>query len=183
MPSASLRLTMTPPSGEAIFGRLLRLLEQPFAGQVGTDAIGELHRSVAQEFTQGGWSAPEGGVRPWPQVREFGTRPAPSIALGGPQGSLAQAWATGAVEHRGDRVSISSDHPAGYFHRGGEDASIDRFEYDITAKAAGYIRHTFGVGVEPGQTFVLPARPHATTNPNLEQALAERLSRAISEAL
>jgi hypothetical protein len=61
------------------------------------------------------------------------------------------------------------------------DAQIDEFEYDLTRKAAAYLRFTFGVRLpNTGVSIRLPARPHATTNPALEEAILDRLTRAVS---
>lgn len=174
-----LKITMRPGSGEAIFGRLLKLLSKPFDGEVGRGVGSDLQASVRKEFEQSGHSKPGGGVEKWDEVKAFGTRPAPSSPLGGVSGSIARAWLDGAPRVTSHLVEISSDHPAGFFHRGGDDGTIREFEYDVTDKATVYIRRTFGVPIPFGSTFTLPSRPHATTNPGLEEAVAKRFAAAV----
>lgn len=171
-----LRIRMTPASGEAIFGRLLAALEAPFAGQAGADSIRAMQESVEEEFSRGGHKTPGGGFETWDETRPWGDRPVPSVPLGGPGGQLAQSWLDNPGQHEPSRVAIYSDHVAEQFHRGGEDADTESFTYELTGKASAFNAWAFGVIVEPGTEITLPARPHATANPDLEEKLMEILS-------
>ena len=177
-----LRLRMTPASGEAIFGRLLAALAAPFAGQTGNAAIRALQESVEEEFSRGGWKTPGGGFNEWKDNEQWGDRPLPDVPLGGPGGQIARSWLDSAPIHDPSLVAIYSDHVAVQFHRGGDDAGTDSFTYEITPKASAFNAWAFGVQVPPGKEITLPARPHATANPDLEEKLMEILSDRFEKA-
>lgn len=175
---------MTPASGEAIFGRLLAALAEPFAGNAGVEGGRALRESVAEEFSRGGHKTPEGGFDEWETTKPFGDRPIPDTPLGGAGGQIAQSWLDHPPEIGPDRIAIFSDHVAVQFHRGGEEADIEEFTYNLTAKATNFLRWAFAVHLpeDEGTEITLPARPHATANPDLEEKLVQILGDRFEKA-
>lgn len=168
-----------------IFGRVLDVLDAPFAGERGAQAIAEMRKSVAQEFAAGGHSTPEGGFRPWAQNVPFGTRELSNPPLGGASGFLARAWAGGEFgfqEQSASRVAIGIDHPAAPVHRGGEQAQEEISEQRPTDPQLTFLRAQYGVRVGRSTVLRTPSRPHATRNPDLEKAVAAIFERALSGA-
>lgn len=183
-----LRMRVTP-AGRFLAG-IMEVLDAPMAGPRGIAVTAALRASVAKEFAEGAHSLPEGGTRPWAENVEFGTRVLPETPLGGPSGSLAQAWAGASSggflaleERQDDRVLIGVSHPSAAMHRGGDDASEGETVMDLTFKAASFLRHEYGVEVKGGDVVHIPARPHATTNPALEEAIVAVFQRSFAAAL
>lgn len=176
---------VTPTTG--LFSPVLDVLARPFGGDRASHAIKILRASVAQEFEGGYWLRPDGGQTGWKEVREFGSRPAPESPLGGSDGFLAQAWqgmnAFGGEEKTDTMAAITVTHPAAPVHRGGDVNPSDSYETKIgvTEKMRRFLGLEYGVWMKQ-EEITIPARPHATTNPKLEENLATMFGRVIAAA-
>lgn len=178
-------LRLARPIGD-IFAGELDILDRPFAGARGDAAIKLLRESVHKEFAAGAWSRPEGGSSPWTKVEPFGIRPAPETPLGGTSGFLSLAWQGGQFgfqEKSARRVAIGVEHPAAPVHRGG-DPNPSR-EYVTTVPITLQMRKRVGREFKTGfpkdaESFEIPARPHATTNPVLEENMVQLFGRALA---
>ncbi|MEM1181173.1 MAG: hypothetical protein AAGM22_22715 [Acidobacteriota bacterium] len=176
-------------TGGDLLGKLLDAFKAPFRGME-RQGVKAMRKSVASEFAGRYWHTPQGRKIPWAPSKPFGRRPAGS-PLGGPGGSLAQAWAgsAGGFEVMGpERLAIGVDMPFAALHRGGAGTSADLRETRIKAKRIGAqgkpamhwrLGMEFGVWISPAKLLTeglsIPSRPHATSNPELADALAGRL--------
>ncbi len=183
--SISLRLAQ-PISG--MFSEILEVLDHPFSGQRGRDAIALLRKSVRKEFAAGAWSRPEGGTSSWKTVLPFGIRPAPPTPLGGTAGFLSAAWQGGQYgfqEKSDTKVAIGVTHDAAPVHRGGDPDPSESYVtiIPITEQMRKRVGYEFKTGFPREQTQIeIPARPHATTNPELEADLVQAFGRLIAVA-
>ena len=185
MAQISVSLRLARPIGD-LFAGVLDILDRPFAGSRGAEAIRILRDSVRKEFEAGAWARPQGGFSSWKKVEPFGTRPAPATPLGGASGFLSLAWQGGQFgfeEKSAGRVAIGVDHPAAPVHRGGDPNPSESYETSIpiTLQMRKRVGYEFKTGFPKEQTDVkIPARPHATTNPALEESMVQLFGRAIA---
>lgn len=173
--------------------RARQILTAPMSEGRGARMIDALRASVAREFSQVGWSAPQGGVQPWKETLPFGNRPK-KVTLGGSSGSLAKAWAGGAggfsfIEP--GRAGIGVNLPGAAMHRGGSGTEAGRKVTIIRPKKYGKngvpamfwaLGFKYGVWISPKRLergLEVPSRPHATGNPALIQALQDRFLAAL----
>ena len=178
---ALLSLKMTVVPGGEPFAGITRVLTNPFLGERGRKILDELKKSVRTEFEVGGHRKPTGGVQKWDDNVIFGNRELSNPPLGGPAGAIARGWLDGTHDDvKPFKVEIGSDHPGAFVHRGGHDGTIEQTVIERTPKQTSFLRHEFGVRIPLAGTITIPARPHATTNPALEEAIARRFSEMLS---
>lgn len=185
MASISVSLRLARPIGDLFVGTL-DVLDRPFAGSRGDEAIKLLRESVRKEFSAGAWARPEGGFSRWTKVEPFGIRPAPETPLGGTSGFLSLAWQGGQFgfqEKSAGRVAIGVDHPAAPVHRGGDPNPSKEYvtTVPITLQMRKRVGREFKTGFPKDQEDIkIPARPHATTNPELEESMVQLFGRALA---
>lgn len=172
-------------------------LRNPLRGRAGQQVIAAMRRSVAREFELGGWFAPRGGFRRWaPNATgpaggaAFGSRRAPSVPLGGASGRIARAWAGGPggfVRQTENRILLGVRAPWAAVHRGGTGAEIsDSRSTTIrgTMSMWWYLGLHYGVWMNRERLLAhgikIPARPHATSNPELRAEIRKILVRSWS---
>jgi hypothetical protein len=81
------------------------------------------------------------------------------------------------------RVAIHSDHPGAFIHRGGHSADASMVTiHQRSRKQSAFLQHEYGVRMPYEGKLEYPARPHATTNPDLENAIAARFEAALRKA-
>jgi len=185
MADITVSLRLARPIGD-LFSGVLEVLDRPFAGARGVEAIRLLRESVRKEFEQGAWARPEGGFSRWEKVEAFGIRPAPATPLNGTGGFLSLAWQGGqfGFEEKGDRrVAIGVQHDAAPVHRGGDPNPSN--EYVTTVPITLQMRKRVGREFHTGfpkdvDSFEIPARPHATTNPVLEENMVQLFGKALA---
>lgn len=152
--------------------------------------VSEWRALIRQEFQTGRWRPPSGSPRPWPDRKPFGDRP------GGPSrlqesGTLLSAWmgGAGAVERitRQGGVFGVTGIPYAVVHRGGAGdvrvADARRmFRIAVTQRMFMFLGIVKGVWLSPKKRregILIPARPHATVNPEIRTRAAAIVSAQI----
>lgn len=177
-----------------LFRGLLTSMVDPM--RVAGDEVRDAMRgSIREEFAGAYWKSPSGARVPWKATQPFGSRPA-GPTLGGTDGGLFRAWmgGPGGYERRtATAVTLGVSRPNAAVHRGGTGTSVNpRRRTKVRAKAIGarglpsmfwLLGLRFRVWIRPEKLLTqgveIPARPHATRNPNLEERLADILLRRV----
>lgn len=177
--------------------QLLRIAKDPFGQVRGRRTIRNVRRVAAREFGRGGGFVPSGAFNAWKRTKPFGSRPAPTVPLGGVRGSLAQAWQGGPGGFafvRGKRVVLGVTLIYAAVHRGGADVPSGRVTLvkakRFTPSGQSLMRLkfiSFGVFVSEAKVRAgmrIAGRPHVDLRaPQYQEAMASGVVEAISEAV
>lgn len=135
--------------------------------------------SIREEFQAEGWKTPSGGFQPWKETHPFGSKEPAAQILGGTGGRIFRAWEEAARRAQiGPRsVALEVNEPWAAAHRGGSGSrasSAQVTEIPVTPALRGFVRAQFDLNLAHDREFLeLPARPHATRNPELVQKIAD----------
>lgn len=175
-----------------------RIARDPFGQARGRGTIRSVRRVAGREFARGGGFNPGGSFNAWKRTKPFGTRPAPSVPLGGLSGSLSSAWQGGPGGFafvRGKSVVIGVTLIYAAMHRGGVDIPSGKVTIvrakKRTANGQSSMRllfiSKFAALVSERKVregMRIPGRPHVDLRaPQYQEAMAAGIVEAISEAV
>lgn len=181
-----MKITGTLTVGDTL-ASLRERTEKPLSGNESERYVKTMRRSVDRDFRREGHHG-ERGFTPWKPTKPFGTRKI-GPTLGGTTGSIAKAWQGGrggSVRKRPDAVELVVSLPGIGVHRGGSGTTSKPGITHIKAKKISadgrpamqhLFRGKYGVNISGDKLLTVgvpvPARPHATGNPQLAKELEE----------